>query len=98
MAVHIPFEYLSDDQEAQSNGENSPEVLTFRKDFTIVVLQIRPAVALRKPNPVCPWLTQPRQHPNDETENRICYIRLLYLVEVFFFLLGDLHSGLTLDK
>lgn len=54
MAADLPFEYLSDDQEAERNGENGPEVPCFGKDFAIVVLQIRPSVAFRKPNPVCP--------------------------------------------
>lgn len=71
MVVGVPFEYLSNDQEAESNGENSPEILCFRKDFAIMVLQIRPAVALRKPNPVRPYqLTQLRQHPKDEMERK----------------------------
>lgn len=61
-----PLKYLSDDQEADSDGYGSPEVLWFRKHFAIMVLQVIPAVAHRKPNPVRPYhLTQPRQHPKD---------------------------------
>lgn len=72
-----PLKYLSDDQEAESDGYGSPEVPWFRVDFAIVVLQVSPAMAFRKPNPVGPYhLTQTRQHPKDETERererRIC--------------------------
>lgn len=35
-AAGLPFEDLSDDQEAESDGENGPEILGFRKDFAIV--------------------------------------------------------------
>lgn len=63
-----PLEYLSNDQEAESDGYSSPEVPWFREDFAIVVLQISPAVAFGKPNPVRPYqLIQPGQHPKDET-------------------------------
>ena len=75
-----PLEYLSDDQEAESDGYGSPEVPCFGKDYAIVVLQVIPAVALGKPNPVCPYqLTQPRQHPEDETEKKdLCWFCIMW--------------------
>lgn len=59
-----PLKYLSDDQEAQSDGYSHPEVLSFRVNFAIVVREVSPTVTFRKPNPVGPYLLpQPRQHP-----------------------------------
>lgn len=64
-----PLKYLSDDQEAEGDGDGRPEVRGFREDLSIVVLQVSPAQPLGKPDPVCPYhLIQPRQHPGGETD------------------------------
>lgn len=92
-----PLKYLSDDQEAEGDGYSSPEVLCFRENNAIVVLQICPAVAFRKPNPVRPYqLTQPRQHPKRQNRGRkgfvffvSCGRKLRQVMKKTFCLLGQ---------
>lgn len=96
------LKYLPDDEEAESDGYSSPEVLRFREHFAIVIRQVSPAVAFGKPNPVRPYqFTQPRQHPIDKTqrEESACYGRKLrQVLKRIFCLLGDLLLDFLSDK
>ncbi len=66
--MNRPFKDLTNNEEYKGDGQRHPQVTSFGVHPSIPILQVGPAQALWKPQPLLPEpLTQPRHHP--ETQN-----------------------------
>lgn len=74
-----PLKDLPEKQEADGDGDGSPQIRQLGEYLPVTVGQVGPAVALGEPDPVCPHrLSQLRQHPGRKTltarEERCVYV------------------------
>ena len=63
-----PLKYLSYNQEAYCDGEDDPEITSFREDLAIPVLEVGPTQARWEPQPVLPDPVTKHSKPGQHSE------------------------------